>query len=228
MGWFDKHKPDATKTPEDQSKAEMDTLVERFGAAVEERVKPLRETVEKLQTDWEGIKAEATKPPAATGPTNADGTPRELTEEEKNRNATQASFAVAIQTNARLTESECIASIPAQWSHLIPKVKEWFAAVDFPAKAKPDYAAMCNNIVDILIAREVKTSGLRRDNNGTFFLEDKSTSATREEGPLSDPELVWHQNKSDGSVKNWSVSDQLRALDIDPAKFSENVKKGVV
>jgi len=228
MGWFDKHKQPDGKTPEEQSKAEMDALVERFGAAVDERMKPLRDELSGLKTEWEGIKAEATKPPERKGPTNEDGTPRELTAEEKQHNATQASLAVAIQTNARLTESECISSIPSQWSHLIPKVKEWFASVDFPTKAKPDYAAVCDNIVNILIAREVKTSGLRRDSNGTFFLEDKGTGTTEQEGPLSDPSLVWHQTKPDGSVKTWSVAEQMRALDIDPKKFSENVKKGLV
>src|SRR4029077_15891037 len=89
MGWFEKHKPAANadgKSAEEQSKAEMDALVDRFAGVVDERTKPLREAVEKVQADWETIKAEATKPPEAKGPTNADGTPRELTDDEKRNN----------------------------------------------------------------------------------------------------------------------------------------------
>jgi hypothetical protein len=232
MAWFDKHKPagESGKTAEEQSKAEMDALIERFGSSIEEKIaKPLREEIGALKAEWEAVKAEASKAPAPKGPTNEDGSPRELTDEEKNRNATQASLAVAIQTNARLTENECISSIPAHWSHLIPKVKEWFAALDFATKAKPDYAVVCKNVVRILIGQEAEGSGLRRDSNGSFFLEDKSTSGDQDSGPLSDPSLTWQQRDANGNVKKtWTASDQLRALDIDPQKFAENVKKGVV
>jgi hypothetical protein len=229
MGWFDKHKPDATKTPEEQSKADMDALVDRFSAAVDERVKPLRETVEKLQTDWDTIKTEATKPPAAdTTPRNADGTPRELTPEEKQRNTQQATLGVAILTNARLTEREVLDELSADWTHLIPEIRGIFANTPMEQKGRGDYAQYCRNCVDLVIAREARKSGLRYNReNQTFFLEDKSTSSTREDGVLSDPSLSWRQETSSGT-RVWTPEEQLRKLGIDPKEFSESVKKGVV
>ena len=229
MGWFEKHKPDATKTPEEQSKADMDALVDRFSAAVDERVKPLRETVEKLQTDWDTIKTEASKPPATDRtPRNADGTPRDLTDDEKRNNATLAGVQLSVQTNARLTEREVIDELQDDWKHLIPEIRGIFASTPIEQKARTDYAQYCRNCVDLVIAREARKSGLRFNReNQTFFLEDKSTSATREDGVLSDPSLAWRQETPNG-VRVMSAQEQLEKLGIDPAKFAESVKKGVV
>lgn len=230
MGWFDKHKPasDGTKTAEEQSEAQMNALVEKFSAAVDERVKPLRETVEKIQTDWEAVKAEATKPPTVdTRPRNADGTPRELTQEEKNDLGTKAAFAQSVLTNARLTESEVIGELPREWSHLVPEIRAMLAGATFEQKAKADYGQLCRNCADIVIAREARKAGLRYNQDSkSFFLEDKSTSSTAE-GPLSDPSLTWRQEKGNGQVKVWSAEEQLRVLGIDPKEFAESMK-GVV
>jgi hypothetical protein len=232
MGFFDRHKPadSGNKTADEQSEAQMNALVERLGASIDERIKPLREGFEKLQSDWDTIKTEATKAPTTTTQaTNADGTPRELTDEEKRNNATRATVSLAVQTNARLTEREVLDEINSAWTHLVPKIREYFNSTPIERKAQADYADYCRNIVDMVIGKAAKEAGLRYDGqNKTFFLEDKSTSVTREDGPLSDPALEWQQQKSDGSIKRWSVADQLRALDIDPTKFSENVKKGIV
>lgn len=229
MGWFDKHKPAEGKTAEEQSKAEMDALVDRFSAAVDERVKPLQEGFSALKTDWETIKAEATRPPAAdTTPRNADGTPRDLTPEEKQRNTQQATLGVAILTNARLTEREVIDELSADWAHLIPEIRGLFANTPIETKAKPDYAQYCRNCADLVIAREARKSGLRYNRESqSFFLEDKSTSSTREDGVLSDPALAWRQETPNG-VRVMSAAEQLQKLGIDPDKFAESVKKGVV
>jgi hypothetical protein len=229
MGWFDKHKPDATKTAEEQSKAEMDALLERFTAAVDEKVAPLRETVTKLQTDWDTIKTEATRPPVTdTTPKNPDGTPRELTAEEQQRNLNAALLQSNIQTAARLTEREVLDALPADWQHLVPEIRAHFNNTPIQRKAQADYAEYCNNCADLVIAKAARKAGLRynRDNQ-TFFLEDKSTSTTREDGVLSDPSLSWRQETANGT-RVWTPEEQLAKLGIDPQKFSESVKKGVV
>jgi len=230
MGWFDKHKPAEGKNAAEQSEAEMNALVERLGTSLEERIgKPLRDDLTALKTEWETIKAEATRPPAPTGPTNADGTPRELTDEEKNRQRGDATVALAVATNARLTEREVLDALPADFDDLIPEIRAHFNNTPIQRKAQPDYADYCRNCADVVIAKAARKAGLRSSDGGkTFFLEDKSTSTSREDGVLSDPALVWNQTKADGSVKAWSPEEQLRKLDIDPAKFSESVKKGVV
>jgi hypothetical protein len=231
MGWFDKHKPVEGKTAEEQSKAEMDALVDRLGTSLEERIaKPIREELTALKTEWETVKTEATKvPPLDTTPRNADGTPRTLTAEEQARNTQQATLGVAVLTNARLTEREVLDELPTDWSHLVPEIRGLFANTPIEAKAKPDYAQYCRNCADLVIAREARKAGLRYNGESkTFFLEDKSTSATREEGVLSDPTLVWHQEKANGVTKVWTPSEQLAALGIDPKEFAESQKKGVV
>jgi hypothetical protein len=231
MGYFDKWKKsgsDDGKSAEEQSKAEMDALVERFGAAVEERVKPLRETVERLQTDWESIKAEATKE-TPTGPMNADGTPRELTADEKNQNTQANIAALAVQTNARLTEREVIDEIAASWPDQVAEIRGHFANTELKRKALPDYPEYCRNIVDMVVGRAAKKSGLRYDGQAkTFFLEDKSSASTPPDSPLNDPSLVWNQVKSDGSIRRWTAEEQLHKLGINPEEFVKNVKEGVV
>jgi hypothetical protein len=231
MGWFDKHKPaagsDAAKNADEQSEAQVNALVEKLGASIEERIaKPLGDRIDKLQSEWETIKAEATKPPAAAGPTNADGTPRELSQEEKNTLGTQAAFAQSVLTNARLTEREVLDGVHASWAHLIPQIRAYFTSTPLDRKAKPDYAEYCQNIVDMVVGKAANAAGLRSSDGGkTFFLEDKSgAGASGEENILNDPSLTWR--KPDGTVVTGLQT--LAALDIDPAKFAESVKKGVV
>jgi len=190
----------------------------------------LREGVEKLQSDWDGNKTEATRTtPADTTPRNADGTPRELTAEEKQRNTQQATLGVAVLTNARLTEREVLDELPPDWQHLIPEIRGYFANTPIEQKAKPDYAEYCRNCADLAIAKAARKAGLRYNReNQSFFLEDKSTSSTQEDGVLSDPSLAWNQQRGDGSIRTWSAGEQLRKLVIDPKEFEESVKKGVV
>jgi|SRR5882724_1641395 len=227
MQFFKRGNDDAKNA--EQSEAEMNALVERLGASIDERIKPLREGFEKLQSDWDGIKAEATRTPAAdTTPRNTDGTPRELTDEEKNRQRGDATVALAVATNARLTEREVLDALPADFDDLIPEIRAHFNNTPIQRKAQPDYAEYCNNCADLVIAKHARKAGLRsRDGGKTFFLEDKSTSTSREDGVLSDPSLSWRQETSSGT-RVWTPEEQLRKLGIDPKEFSESVKKGVV
>lgn len=225
MGWFDKHKPDATKTAEEQSKAEMDALLEGFSAKVEEKIAPLRDTVTKLQTDWDTIKTEATKtPPTDTRPRDENGNVRELTPEEKQRNTQQATLGVAILTNARLTEREVLDELSSDWQSLIPEIRGIFASTPVETKALPNYPQYCRNCVDLVIAREARKGGLRRRETGEFFLEDKSTTTSREDGVLSDPALTWRQETASGT-RVWTPEEQLRKLGIDPKEFVERQKR---
>lgn len=234
MGWFDKHKPaasDAGKTADEQSEAQVNALVDRLGASLEERIaKPLREDLNALKTEWETIKAEATKPPETDKrPKNADGSPRELTQEEKNALGTQAAFAQSVLTNARLTEREVLDELPSDWAHLVPEIRTYFTSTPIDRKAQADYAEYCRNCADLVIAKHARKAGLRYDkDNKTFFLEDKSASGgDHEPGPLSDPSLSWRQETASGT-RVWTPEEQLAKLGIDPKDFAESVRKGVV
>jgi hypothetical protein len=223
---FDRFKKTPDGKTEDQSKAEMDAMFERFGAMVEERVKPMRDTVDAMQAKWNAIEAEATKPPEVDRtPRNADGTPRELTAEERQRDLNLALAKQNVQTAARLTERDVLDSLPSDWKHLIPEIRTLFSQTDITRKAQPDYAEYCQNCADLVIAREAKKAGLRfNQQSKSFFLEDKSAGGSTPDSILNDPSLEWESR--DG--RKMSAQEQLRKLGIDPKKFEESAKNGVV
>jgi hypothetical protein len=225
MGLFDRHKPADSKS-EEQSKAEMDAMFERFGAMVEERVKPMRETVDAMQAKWNAIEAEATKTtPPDTRPRDENGNVRELTGEEKQRNLNLALAQQNVQTAARLTERDVLDSLPSDWKHLIPEIRTLFANTEIGRKAQADYAEYCQNCADLVIAREAKKAGLRfNQQSKSFFLEDKSAGGSTPDSILNDPSLEWESR--DG--RKMSAQEQLRKLGIDPKKFEESAKNGVV
>ena len=104
---------------------------------------------------------------------------RDLTPEEKQRNTQQATLGVAILTNARPTEREVIDELSADWAHLFPEIRGFFANTAIETKAKPDYAQYCRNCADLVIAREARNSGLRYNRESqSFFLEDRARQHT--------------------------------------------------
>lgn len=221
MGLWNK-KP--SEGSEDQSKAEMDAMFERFGTMVDERMKPLNEKVSALSTDWETVKTEATKvTPPDTRPRDENGNLRELTADEKQRNLNSALVQQNVQTAARLTERDVLDSLPSDWKHLIPEIRALFAQTEIGRKAQPDYAEYCQNCADLVIAREAKKAGLRfNQESKEFFLEDKSAGGSTPDSILNDPSLAWNNN---GKVM--SAREQLDKLGIDPKKFEERNARGV-
>jgi hypothetical protein len=226
MGWFDKHKPEGAKDG-DQSKSEMDTLLEKFGTMLDERTKPTREAVEAMQAKWNAIEAEATKvTPPDTRPRDENGNVRDLTPEEKQRGLNIALAEQNVQNAARFIERDVLDALPADWKDLKPEIQSMFNNTPVARKAAPDYMAYCNNCCDVVIAREARKGGVRRNSETKeFFLEDKSTSSITEDSILSDPALAW---RSPDGLRSLSAADQLRKLGIDPKEFEESAKKGLV
>jgi hypothetical protein len=223
---FDRFKKTPDGKTEDQSKAELDAMFERFGAMVEERVKPMRDTVDAMQAKWNAIEAEATKTtPPDTRPRDENGNIRELTDTERQQNLNLALAQQNVQTAARLTERDVLDGLSDDWKHLIPEIRAMFASTDLATKAKPDYSWYCQNCADLVIAREAKKAGLRfNQQSKEFFLEDKSAGGSTPDSILNDPSLEWESR--DG--RKMSAHEQLRKLGIDPKKFEESAKNGVV
>lgn len=219
MGLWNK-KPEDKK--DDQSKSEADLLVERLGATIDERLKPLSEKVESVAS-WQARVEEQFKtetPPDANK--NPDGT--ELTPEQKQANRESALLALTVQANARITESECIASIQSGWPQLVAEARATFAKTPWQRKAQADYAEYCNNVVDMLVGREAKKGGLRYDSkNSRFMIEDSAAKTGGENSPLNDPELTW---VDEHSGKTLTASEQLAKLRIDPKEFADFMKRG--
>lgn len=205
-----------------QSKADADALVEKLTAKFDEALKPVRDQIESLTTKWNKMEEEATRSVnAETAGKHADGT--ELTSEERNERDKRGLLAVAVNANARITESECIAGIASEWPQLVPKVKELFRNTDWQRKAQPDYAEYCSNIVDMLVGKEARKGGLRYDRTSSrFMIEDATTKTGGAESPLNDPDLTWVDPKG----RTMTASDQLAKFKIDPEKFAKNLKDG--
>ena len=224
----------AEQTPE-QEKAEVDSLIDRIGSSIEQRIeakfKPITDDITALKTKWDDIEKSAREDleRQSTTPKDENGNPRQLTDDEKRNSREMATVQLAVQTNARLTESEIIDEIKDRWSHLVPEIRTQFAATPIQRKAQPDYAIYCRNVVDMIVGREARKGGLSYDSqNKTFFLEDKTTGATESSSPLNDPGLVWRQQMPDGSTRVLSASDQLRKLGIDAKELEANIQAGKV
>jgi hypothetical protein len=209
---------------DDQSKSEVDELVEKLGASFEaklsERLDPLQKGFTELKGEWDGIKAAATK---NDDPPPADDT---LTEEQKLKKNQDGLFALNVATNARLTESEVISEISANWAHLIPEIRTILAATPLQRKAQADYAVYCRNVKDMIVGQAAQKAGLRYDNKGgRFFLEDAAAKTGGADSPLSDPDLSWTDPNTGKTITG---SETLARLGIKPEEFVENQKKGYV
>jgi len=227
MGMLDRFKknPDGG---EDQSKAEMDAMFAKFGEIIDERLKPVNESVSGLKSEWETIKAEATKPPVVDNrPKDEHGNPRALTPEETQRNLNIALAEQNVQNAARWIEESVVGSLKADWKHVAGDLRKMFADTPVARKAQPDYAEYCKNCATLVIGREAESAGLRRKENGEFFLEDKSGVSGEPDSILNDPSLVWHYDTPQGP-RTMSAKEQLAKLHIDPKEFEDSARKGRV
>jgi len=221
---FKKTEPEKT---DDQTKSEVDQLVEKLGASFDakltERLDPLQKGFTELKGEWDGIKAAATEKP---DPNNNGGGGEELTDEQKAARDRKSLLILSVQTNARITEGEVLSEISANWAHLIPEIKSYFASTPVQRKAMADYAEFCRNIKDMVVGKAAQKAGLRFDGkNQRFFLEDASAKTGGAESPLNDPDLSWTDPNTGKSI---TASETLARLGIKPEEFVENQKKGLV
>lgn len=206
-----------------QSKTEADLLVEKLGAAIDAKLAPLSETVTALKTEWDGIKAEATRSSNDESEAARRAAENNLTPEEKLANENKRLLMVSLLTNARITESEVLREVEGQWPGLLPRIREVFASIPMDDKVKADYAQRCRNAVKLVVGDEAMKGGLRQNSETKkFFLEDAAASTGGDESPFNDPSLTWMDERSG---KTLTASEQLAKLRIDPKEFAEFVKR---
>ena len=204
--WF-KKKEDGT--PEEPS---QDALLDAFAAKIEERLKPFQDELRKV-SDWQNrVEQEVLKqaPPAQTPPS---------TPEEQNASEKRALLQINIETRAMVHEERCLNSL-GEWDHLKPELVKIFADTPLATKAQPNYPAICQSAVDVLVGREARKGGLRRDNSGKFFIEAATSKTGGEESPLNEIP-AW---SSDDRTE--TVSDTLNKMGIDEKEFASNLKSG--
>ena len=210
------------KKDEGQAKSEVDTLVERLSGIFDEKIKIVGDKVAALTTDWESIKAEASKETPPDPNRKADGT--ELTEAERLDRDNKANFAFSVMTNARITENDCINSVSGQWPNIANEAREVFKNTPWQKKAETSYAQYCQNVVDMLVGREAKKGGLRYSNKESkFFIEDASANTGGNESPYNNPDLTWTDPRN--PARTLTASQQLAKLKIDPEEFAKWAKE---
>ena len=143
MAWpFPKAAP-AGESDEDRKKreeAEQNAFIERIGVSIDAKLKPLSDKVETWDGRWKKLEEAATTPET---PPEDDS----LTDEQRRRKEDQSEkskiLAVAIATNARITEGEVISEVATKFPHFTDKVTEYFANTPLERKAQADYGAYC-------------------------------------------------------------------------------------
>lgn len=224
MGLWNK-KPEGDGT---QSKSEADLLIEKLGpvigAAIDEKIKPLSDGFQKLQGEWDGLKAEAGKTDPPDPNKNPDGS--DVTDAQKAERERLATFALTVTTNARITENDCLSSVQAQWPQVIAEARQIFQQTPWQKKAEAGYPQYCSNVIDMLVGREAKKGGLRYDSKGgKFLIEDSVAKTGGADSPLADPDLTWTDPHTGRTL---TAEQQLVKLGIDPTKFAESMKNGAV
>jgi len=223
-------KDDPAEKKDEQTKSEVDQLVEKLGASFDaklsERLDPLQKGFTELKTEWDGIKAAASEGDKGGSGGGTGGGGEELTDEQKAARDRMALLTLSVQTNARITESEVLSTISQKWAKFIPDIKKYFAETPIARKSQADYAEYCNNIVKMVIGDAALKSGLGfNDKDKRFFLEDAASKTGGEGSILADPDLSWTDPNTGKTI---SASDTLARLGIKPEEFVENQKKGLV
>jgi hypothetical protein len=229
MAWPFNKKDDSQNTDNrDQSKAEIDSLVERlsasFSAQLEEKLTPIRTEVTGIKTKWENLEKVATA--AADDGKNPDGS--ELTDDQKRQINERKLLGISIATNARITEMEILGEVSSQGlGEFLPRIREYFQNTTLERKGQADYATYCRNIVDMVLGAAARNGGLRFDGqNKRFFLEDAGGKNNDGQGfEFLAPDMSWTDPKT-GKVL--TGRQQLEKLGIKPEDFAKSVKDGMI
>ena len=223
MTWNPFKKEDS---PAEQKPNEQEEFLSKLRTSIEEVVKPVRDSVTKMEARWEELEKAATNPPAPAAEHKDPADPNTdlpgYLKEQLTPLAVQT-----IQTNARLTEREILDEVAPYWAHLVPEIKKMFAETALIRKSAPDYPIYCRNIVNLVVGKAAQEAGLRFDGQSKrFFLEDAASKGEHGETVFSDPNLNWTDPRNPG--KTLTASDQLAKLGISAKDFAESVKRGVV
>lgn len=218
MAWPWNKDESVTKTEPEQTKNEVDQLVEKLSQHFDAKFTPILQDVTALKTDFDALKAAA----AAPAP-KENGEPKQLTSfiDDGDRAFAERIGPLAVQTtqlSARVIESEALRQVQADgWDTLIPEIRKHLDNTPLARKAASDYGAYVENVVSMVIGANARKAGLRMDGSKkTFYLED-ATSKTNVSPSAFTSDLNWVDSK--GRVH--TAEDTLSKLGIDPAKFAK-------
>ncbi len=226
MGWFDKKDDTKGKTevppPDekkiDQSKSEADLLVEKLGASLDARLKPLADKVEAVATWQKNLEDAAKKTTPPDKKTDDKELPVSLSDASldpeaerkwKEQNILPAYVEMA-KVKAEMVETRVLASLSADFDFLKPDIQKVFDETPIQRKAAADYGAYCGNVVKMVLGDAALKAGLRSQTQGDkrrFYLEDGSTKQGTEAG-----------------IEAQDADFLKKKLGIDPAEFAKGTE----
>ena len=219
MAWPWNKDESAAKTEPEQTKSEVDQLVEKLTAHFDTKFAPVFNDVTALKADFDALKTAAASPP----PKESSTEPRQLTSfiDDGDRAFAERIGPLAVQTtqlSARVIEGEALRQVQADgWDTLIPEIRKHLDNTPLQRKAANDYGAYVENVVSMVIGANARKAGLRMDGSKkTFYLEDASAKTAVSPHAFS-PDFDWVDSK--GRVHK--PEETLSKLGIDPAKFAK-------
>jgi hypothetical protein len=164
-----------TKTaepPKTEEKPPVAPSAEELLAKMGELLGPIKDWQEKTSTRLDAME-EARKPKEP---------PEEPVEnvsvlDDENAAFNQRLTPLAIETinlRARMTEREVLDETMSGWQEFLPAVKAELANTQVQVKAMPNYESYVRNVVDMIVGREARKGGLKRDKS-RFVLEDATS-----------------------------------------------------
>lgn len=221
MAWPWNKDESVTKTEPEQTKNEVDQLVEKLSQHFDAKFTPILQDVTALKTDFDALKAAAAAP--AQKEANGSDQPRQLTSfiDDGDRAFAERIGPLAVQTtqlSARVIESEALRQVQADgWDTLIPEIRKHLDNTPLARKAASDYGAYVENVVSMVIGANARKAGLRMDGSKkTFYLEDASAK-TNVSPSVFGSDVNWVDQK--GRIH--TAEEQLSKLGIDPVKFAK-------
>jgi len=172
MAWGKEEKP-----PEPPVDKKPDFNVEEFFTKLDATLSPIKTGVENALTRLSAIE-ERTQPKPRT---EDSPIPSVLEDEDaafkKRVNEPLTSLAMGqVQLRAQMIEREIFDEMRSNgWDEYIPEVRKYLQEVNIQTKAEPNYEVSARNVMDMVIGKAARSSGLKR-RNSSFILEDANAT----------------------------------------------------
>jgi len=129
-----------------------------------------------------------------------------------------------VNLRSRMIEREVLDELEG-FSEFLPEIRKELASTNVQVKAMPNYEAYVRNVVDMVVGREARKGGLRRDKQ-RFVLEDGSSSSDNTGSSTQSQEdrdfLNFHVTTGKGKVV--TRGEYLKRIGIDVSN-PEELKK---
>jgi hypothetical protein len=213
-------KDDPPQVKTEDSKPPEAPSAEALLAKMGELLNPFKESIDGMRTRLDAI--EESRKPAPTPPGEI---PSVLDDENAAFNQRLTPLAVeTINLRSRMVEREVLDELEG-FSEFIPEIKKELANTSVQVKAMPNYEAYVRNVVDMIVGREARKGGLRRDKQ-RFILEDGSSTNDNTGGSSASQEdkdfLNFHVTTGKGKVV--TRGEYLKRIGIDISN-PEELKK---